>query len=441
MDGILRLYDGIPAHVNAFDVFAIGAGEDAHTEVLAWLLDPAETHGLGDVVLRRFLLLSRTPEAVEAALCDGPLVAIVRTQFELPGYGVPDLVIAIDGVSPVVVVVEAKVDAGLTLDGDGVPQTLRYRQAVADHAFHRALGLKPGDRVAFALVFLHAQREQDPNDDARGEEPLGVASFQPLLYREVERSLAEVVGAEDFDPRAAVLISSFRSSILANASGTDDPLGALRRLRLARLRRESTRWSGTSAVLGLARDVEVLSGRMVGTMAELAPELKQLVLANAATVDELGQILTEARRELLSRVTKAVEECEASRTFDGKRFDYEVAGGRGKRWGLARPDAKTAVAGVQVTLDTWDGGIGFTIETSVYSSAVGGMSARKALLGDLQLPASATDKRGEANGLWTRTVRDSSVEAAASRAAEVAIEEYVTARKVYEALAPRPNQG
>lgn len=43
------------SHPNIFDVLKITHSEIRHTNFLGWLLDPGETHGLGDLLLKRFL--------------------------------------------------------------------------------------------------------------------------------------------------------------------------------------------------------------------------------------------------------------------------------------------------------------------------------------------------------------------------------------------------
>ena len=40
---------------NLFDVLRVSGMEIRHSNVLAWLLSPNESHGLGDIFLRRFL--------------------------------------------------------------------------------------------------------------------------------------------------------------------------------------------------------------------------------------------------------------------------------------------------------------------------------------------------------------------------------------------------
>ena len=51
-------------HFNLFDVLKVSKTEIRHSNILAWLLDPSENHGLGDAVLRRMIqrLVNRSPQ-------------------------------------------------------------------------------------------------------------------------------------------------------------------------------------------------------------------------------------------------------------------------------------------------------------------------------------------------------------------------------------------
>ena len=52
---ILDKLDGYMNKFNVFDVLRISKMEIRHSNMLAWLLNPKETHGLGDTFLRKFL--------------------------------------------------------------------------------------------------------------------------------------------------------------------------------------------------------------------------------------------------------------------------------------------------------------------------------------------------------------------------------------------------
>jgi len=60
----LEALDARLKRFNIFDVLKVSHAELRHSNMLAWLLDPAGSHGLGDAFVRRFLsrLLRDKPE-------------------------------------------------------------------------------------------------------------------------------------------------------------------------------------------------------------------------------------------------------------------------------------------------------------------------------------------------------------------------------------------
>jgi hypothetical protein len=60
-------------NVNVFDVLGRTYREQAHSSFFAWLLDPAEAHGLGDAFLRQFML---------KAIGEAPATANVKVTSE-----------------------------------------------------------------------------------------------------------------------------------------------------------------------------------------------------------------------------------------------------------------------------------------------------------------------------------------------------------------------
>lgn len=71
----LELLDARLARFNLFNVLKIQKAEIRHSNVLAWLLTPGETHGLGDKFLRRFLSQLLMEKEVD--------VTLTPTQVEL----------------------------------------------------------------------------------------------------------------------------------------------------------------------------------------------------------------------------------------------------------------------------------------------------------------------------------------------------------------------
>jgi len=52
----LRQLESVLGQFNTFRVLGIEDAEIRHSNMLAWLLTPSESHGLGDRFLRRFFL-------------------------------------------------------------------------------------------------------------------------------------------------------------------------------------------------------------------------------------------------------------------------------------------------------------------------------------------------------------------------------------------------
>ena len=64
LDGMLAQWRG---EVDVFDALRLHGDEQFHSNLLAWLLDPRGSHGLGDLFLQRFLAGSGAARAIRAA--------------------------------------------------------------------------------------------------------------------------------------------------------------------------------------------------------------------------------------------------------------------------------------------------------------------------------------------------------------------------------------
>ena len=123
-----RELEELSARLSKFNVFrALGIenAEICHSNTLAWLLDPAESHGLGDAVLRRVVsnilleapgLQELSPARVE--LMDFGDVEVRREEFHID-------VLVIDHKNEWVLLLENKIKAG-----EGKEQLVRYREAI-----------------------------------------------------------------------------------------------------------------------------------------------------------------------------------------------------------------------------------------------------------------------------------------------------------------------
>ena len=107
-------------HFNLFAVIRHQYIEDTHSNLLAWLLDPGEAHGLGDFFLSEFIRLAYPDKA--KPVCRG-----VRVKREAQtGGDRPDIVCEAPGFT---LVVENKISSG-----EGPAQTTRYALRYGDRA-------------------------------------------------------------------------------------------------------------------------------------------------------------------------------------------------------------------------------------------------------------------------------------------------------------------
>jgi hypothetical protein len=251
LDDLLPHYSGIPSAVDVFEILGLRGNEDRHTLFLAWLLDPRGTHGLNDRILRRFLLLTGNHDAMIVANQERTISCTVGTQVPLGNAGIPDLTLVIAGYPSLVLIIEAKIDAGLTNRKD-VPQTTRYRKAVEKYALKELLpywlhdGIK--DDTVPVLVFLRAYGSQEPEPDL-AEEDIGRYSFSTVDYRDLEYQIADVSYASGSSPAILSLIQQFRTSVLASACGDVDLITNLERIRLMHAGRNLEPATYTKAVM------------------------------------------------------------------------------------------------------------------------------------------------------------------------------------------------
>jgi hypothetical protein len=141
----------LSAQLATFNVFRVLKVEDAeirHSNTLGWLLDPAESHGLGDVFLRRVLsniLLKSDPgiglSAAEVELMDFTDIEVRREWKHID-------VLVIDRQNKLVLLIENKVGSG-----EGPGQLARYRKTVGN------------EFPSFKLIPVYLTLEGDSSDD------------------------------------------------------------------------------------------------------------------------------------------------------------------------------------------------------------------------------------------------------------------------------------
>ncbi len=125
-DELEQLSDRL-ATFNVFRVLKVEDAEIRHSNTLGWLLDPAESHGLGDIFLRRILsniLLKSDPSiglsAAEVELMDFTDIEVRREWKHID-------VLVIDRQNKLVLLIENKLGGG-----EGPGQLARYQKSVGN---------------------------------------------------------------------------------------------------------------------------------------------------------------------------------------------------------------------------------------------------------------------------------------------------------------------
>ncbi|WP_395717900.1 PD-(D/E)XK nuclease family protein [Prosthecobacter sp.] len=157
---------------NLFQVLKFEHGEIRHSNVLAWILDPTENHGLGDSFLKKWLMRTIHESVTECATplnpadIDGWRIQDVEVRREWKNIDVL-VVVNLVGGSQWVVCIENKVNSS-----QHSQQLTRYR-TIVEHEFSTAGRM---------FVFL-SKNEEEPEDE----------HYLPASYTQLHRTLRECV--------------------------------------------------------------------------------------------------------------------------------------------------------------------------------------------------------------------------------------------------------
>ncbi|WP_193215124.1 PD-(D/E)XK nuclease family protein [Luteolibacter marinus] len=159
---------------NLFQVLKFEYGEIRHSNVLGWILDPSESHGLDELFLKKWLMRvlheAEEPQtSVSAVRIDSWQLLDVEVRREWRHIDLL-LVLRFAGEDPWVVAIENKVNSSQHSD-----QLSRYRQTV-ENEFPDA-----GE-----LLYLFLTKNSESADDA---------AYIPASYAQIHRVLKECVAA------------------------------------------------------------------------------------------------------------------------------------------------------------------------------------------------------------------------------------------------------
>lgn len=182
--------------INIFSILSIERKEDPQSDFLAWLLNPNESHGFGDSILRAFLKKAcDITENIDYQKLTIKNIKIVTRQTTRDS-GVPDIVLNGDNF---ICVIENKVGAGETKK-DNTPQTKWY-------ANHYTKQVKKNDKLIFLYLVPPSRYEEEPAKQANDKR------FKQMLYSDVVEIIESVLIKSIPPPEIHFLIEMFLYNI------------------------------------------------------------------------------------------------------------------------------------------------------------------------------------------------------------------------------------
>jgi hypothetical protein len=135
---------------NLFEALGIVRNEIRHSNFLAWLLDPYQNHGLGDIFIRRFLRDVFSDERVpQRSIIDADIIDLSKIEIRREWCHI-DILIIIDND---IIVIENKIDSQ-----DHSNQLMRYKNSVENtfsrkniykhYVYLTPLGTTPSEEIA-----------------------------------------------------------------------------------------------------------------------------------------------------------------------------------------------------------------------------------------------------------------------------------------------------
>ena len=170
------------ATFNVFRALKIENMEIRHSNVLGWLLDPSESHGLGDIILRR--VLSNT-----LLLSDKTIDHISPAQVELMDFYDIEVrrewknidLLVIDRINKIVILIENKIHAG-----ESKGQLAKYKKAVNEEFASYSI-------VPIFLTLTGYENNDNEADDYIAYSYVELLSVLEKIFNQRQFQLAEPV--------------------------------------------------------------------------------------------------------------------------------------------------------------------------------------------------------------------------------------------------------
>ncbi len=181
-------------HFNIFEILKISKAEIRHSNVLAWLLNPNETHGLSDNILRGFFQYYASSFSDDSDVFDILLTDYYSFSVQREWQNIDILVVSYD--EEILLCIENKTDSG---EHDN--QLNRYRKRL-ENSFPN-----------FKRLYIYLS-------------PTGVESSDPenwcsMSYQDVLDIIDEASNKTALSPEAALLIDSYKDTIRRHIVGDE----------------------------------------------------------------------------------------------------------------------------------------------------------------------------------------------------------------------------
>ena len=181
---------------NIFQILRISKNEIRHSNFLSWLLDPNESHKLGDIFLKRFLReVFSSDKFVEIDQVDVEGMDLTKVEIQREWKNI-DILIVLENV---VVCIENKV-----LSKEHSNQLMRYREIIESHY--------PNHKQTF--VFLTPEGDTSESESE---------TYEPISYEFIVNSLERItsVYGESLNQQVKNYIKDYITIIKRELMGTD----------------------------------------------------------------------------------------------------------------------------------------------------------------------------------------------------------------------------
>ena len=174
---------------NIFDILKIGGMEIRHSNFLAWLLDPNESHGLGDIFLKKFLIntINNNGESIDISSVDIDLINLYDLEVYRELYNIDLLLISEK--NQLIIAIENKIYSKESLN-----QLKRYKET---------LDTRFGNNFKYLRIFLTPS----------GDEPSDIGNWIKSDYSIVYKLIDEILNKEELDERPRIYIEDYYNTL------------------------------------------------------------------------------------------------------------------------------------------------------------------------------------------------------------------------------------